>query len=280
MAHLGENRYGKSRVRVMKVARHATHHAMKEWNVRVLLQGDFESCFTEGDNCRILPTDTMKNTVYSLARETQAKTQEEFAIELADYLLSNNSQVTVASVEIEEKCWRQALVDGQPHATTYQMAGPEVHTTEVSQLQGGLAKVTSGVDGLMILKTTKSAFTGYIKDRLTTLPESTDRIFGTRATVRWEYAEPPKSYELARDTALNCLIRTFAEHDSLSVQHTLFDMGKDLLNAVTEIARVKLTMPNLHCLPVDLSRFGQDNPNQIYVPIDEPHGYIEAVIER
>jgi urate oxidase len=66
----------------------------------------------------------------------------------------------------------------------------------------------------------------------------------------------------------------------MSVQHTLFDMGKAALAAAPEIERIKLTMPNLHHLLADLSPFGQDNPNHIFVPIDEPHGYIEATIER
>jgi urate oxidase len=280
MAHLGENRYGKARVRVMKVVRHERRHAMKEWSVRVLLEGGFESCFTAGDNSRILPTDTMKNTVYWLARESNAGTLEEFAIELVEYLLANNPQVSKASAEVEEKAWEQAIVDGSPHATTYKLGGPELQTVEVNRERSGVLKVSSGIDGLVILKTTKSAFTGYIKDRLTTLPESTDRIFGTRATVVWEYDGVPESYEAARATAMTTLVKVFAEHDSLSVQHTLYDMGKALLEAVPEMARVTLTMPNLHCLLVDLSRFGQDNPNQIYVPTDEPHGYIEAVIER
>jgi urate oxidase len=39
-------------------------------------------------------------------------------------------------------------------------------------------------------------------------------------------------------------------------------------------------MPNKHCLLVDLSRFGQDNPNHIFIPTDEPHGTIEARICR
>ena len=280
MAHLGENRYGKSRVRVMKVVRHATHHAMKEWNVRVLLHGDFDSCFTEGDNSKILPTDTMKNTTYWLARESNAATLEEFAIEFVEYLLANNPQASKASVEIAEKSWQQLPIDGAPHATTYKLGGEELQTTEVDGERGTPLKITSGIDGIVILKTTKSAFTGYIKDKLTTLPESTDRIFGTRATIAWNYSTPPASYESARSTALAAVLKTFAEHDSLSVQHTLFDMGKAAIEAVPEIASIKLTMPNLHCLPVDLSRFGQDNPNQIFVPIDEPHGYIEAVIER
>jgi urate oxidase len=280
MASLGENRYGKSRVRVMKVMRHETHHAMKEWNVRVLLHGNFESCFTAGDNSAILPTDTMKNTVYYLARESNAATLEEFAIELVDYLLENNPQVTKASAEVEEKSWEQALVDGTPHATTYRLGGPELQTTEVVRARGGELKITSGIDGLVILKTTKSAFTGYIKDKLTTLPESTDRIFGTRATVAWEYSVAPRDYAITRRAALTTLLTVFADHDSLSVQHTLYDVGEAMLAAIPEMARVKLTMPNLHCNLADLSRFGQDNPNQIFVPIDEPHGYIEAVIER
>ena len=280
MATLGENCYGKARVRVMKVVRHATHHAMKEWNVRVLLHGDFESCFTEGDNGKILPTDTMKNTVYYLARESNAATLEEFAIELVEYLLSNNPQVSKAVAEIEEKSWERVPIDGAPHATTYRLAGPELQTAEAVLERGGSMKITSGIDGLVILKSTNSAFTGYIKDKLTTLPESTDRIFGTRATAAWDYAELPQDYAAARASALTALLKTFAEHNSLSVQHTLFDVGKAMLAAVPAMARVKLTMPNLHCNLVDLSRFGQDNPNQIFVPIDEPHGYIEAVIER
>ena len=280
MAHLGENRYGKSRVRVMKVIRHDTWHEMKEWSVRVLLHGDFETCFTEGDNSKILPTDTMKNTVYWLARESNAATLEEFAIELVQYLLSHNPQVSKASAEVEEKSWKQVLVDGQPHATTYTLAGPELQTTLVTLDRGAEPIVQSGIDGLVILKTTNSAFTGYIKDKLTTLPESTDRIFGTRATVEWDFLPGTTSFADTRTRALTTLLKVFADHDSLSVQHTLYDIGEAILQAVPHISQVKLTMPNLHCLLVDLSRFGQSNPNQIFVPTDEPHGYIEAVIAR
>ena len=280
MAILGENRYGKSRVRVMKVVRHETHHAMKEWSVRVLLHGDFETCFTAGDNSKILPTDTMKNTVYYLARQSNAATLEDFAIELVQFLLADNRQASKASVEIEEKSWKPMTIEGQPHATTFQLGGPELQTAEAVLQRGEALKISSGIDGLVILKSTKSAFTGYIKNAQTTLPESTDRIFGTRATVTWEYLDTPASYEVIRSNALQTLLKVFAEHDSLSVQHTLFDIGEAMLQSAPEMACVKLTMPNLHCNLVDLSRFGQDNPNQIFVPIDEPHGYIEAVIER
>jgi urate oxidase len=136
------------------------------------------------------------------------------------------------------------------------------------------------VDGLTILKTTKSEFTGYIKDKLTTLKPATDRIFGTSATVTWDYTSAKTDFAAARAKILAALLRVFADHHSLSVQHTLYDMGKAALEAAPEIARIKLTMPNLHHLLSDLSPFGQDNPNHIFVPIDEPHGYIEATVER
>ena len=126
MATLGENRYGKSRVRVMKVVRHETQHVMKEWNVRVLLHGDFETCFTAGDNASILPTDTIKNTVYYLARESNAATLEDFAIEMVEFLLADNPQVSRASAEIEEEELQETNDNliGQPRATTYQLGGP------------------------------------------------------------------------------------------------------------------------------------------------------------
>ena len=280
MARLGENRYGKSRVRLSRITRHGNHHEFNEWSVRVLLEGDFETAFAAADNSKILPTDTMKNTVYSLARASKAATIEEFATELGDDLLDNNAQVTKASVEIDEKFWERMIVDGAPQSTTFKLGGPEVNTVHAMRVKGGAWSVTSGIDGLTILKTTKSAFTGYIQDKLTTLKPATDRIFGTRATATWDYATTPSDYAQARATIVSALLREFAAHRSMSVQHTLFDMGKAALEAAPEIARITLAMPNLHHLLADLSPFGQDNPNHIFVPIDEPHGSIEATIER
>ena len=280
MARLGENRYGKARVRLSRITRTPDRHDFNEWTVCVLLHGDFEISFTEADNSRILPTDTMKNAVYSIARGSDAATIEEFAMELGDYLLSNNTQVTKASVEIDEKCWERLAISGEPEATTFKMAGPELQTVNAERERSGGWVITSGVDGLTILKTTKSAFTGYIKDRLTTLKPATDRIFGTRATIKWDYVSAVQKFSEVRARITNTLLTEFAAHDSMSVQHTLFDMGKAALAAAPEIARIHLSMPNLHHLPADLSSFGQDNPNHIFVPIDEPHGYIEATIER
>jgi urate oxidase len=280
MARLGENRYGKSRVRLSRITRRGDRHDFNEWSVRVLLHGDFDTSFTEADNSKLLPTDTMKNTVYSIARGSKAVTIEEFAMELGDYLLGNNPQVAKASVEVEESAWERIVIDGEPEATTFKLGGPELATVRAVREQNGTWAVTSGIDGLTILKTTKSEFTGYIQDKLTTLKPATDRIFGTRATAAWDYSAAAPDFADVRARIVAALLKVFADHHSMSVQHTLFDMGKAALDAAPEIARIQLTMPNLHHLLADLSPFGQDNPNHIFVPIDEPHGYIEATIER
>jgi urate oxidase len=280
MARLGQNRYGKSRVRLSRITRHADRHDFNEWTVHVMMQGDLAASYTEADNSKILPTDTMKNTVYFVARGSKAATIEEFAMELGGFFLANQPQISEVSIKIEEKAWQRMMVDGVPEATTFRLGGPELQTVDAARARGDAWNITSGIDGLTILKTTKSAFTGYIQDKLTTLQPATDRIFGTKTSVQWEYAATAPDYAQARARIMAALLKEFAAHNSMSVQHTLFDMGKAALEAAPEIARIHLFMPNLHHLLADLSRFGQDNPNHIFVPIDEPHGTIEAVVER
>ena len=280
MARLGENRYGKSRVRLSRITRRGDVHEFNEWTVEILLDGDFDASFTAADNSKILPTDTMKNTVYFIARESKTATIEEYAKELGDYLLENNPQVSKVSIEVAEKSWERMHVNESPEPATFKLGGPEKQTVHAEREKNGPWAIASGIDGLTILKTTKSAFTGYIKDKLTTLKPATDRIFGTSATVTWDYSVDAPDYASVRARTLQALLKEFAAHHSMSVQHTLFDMGKAALDAAPEIARITLMMPNLHHLLANLSPFGQDNPNHIFVPIDEPHGSIEATIER
>jgi len=280
MVKLAENRYGKSRVRLVRVKRHADRHDLREWTVQILLHGDFESCFTDGDNSKILPTDTMKNTVYSLARNSSADCIEDFAKELVAFLLSRNPQVSAAEITVSECTWEHATLSGKPHPTTFVQASRELQTTTATRARSGAAKVVSGVENLVILKTAGSAFTGYIKDALTTLPETRDRLFGTAVSANWTYGVGDSTCAELRPKIRELLLRAFAEHQSESVQHTLYAMAQNVLDHVSEVSDIQLAMPNKHCLLVDLSRFGQDNPNEIFVPIDEPHGYIEARVTR
>jgi urate oxidase len=282
MARLGENRYGKSRVRLVRVTRVPQRHELIEWTVQVLLEGDFASCFRDGDNSDVLPTDTMKNTVYSLARQSLAQCMEGFAKELVGFLLERNPQVTEAEVSISSKPWEHLVNGGVQHPTTFVQSGGERQTTSVRRAADGEFEIESGLENLILMKTAKSGFEGYIKDSLTTLPPTSDRLLGTALKASWTYRflSADLDFDQARARIRESLVSAFAEHDSKSVQHTLYAMGESALEKAPEIADIQLTMPNIHCLLVDLSRFGQDNPNEIFVPVDEPHGYIEARIHR
>jgi urate oxidase len=277
---LGENRYGKSRVRVMKVTRDATEHCVDEWNVEVWLEGDFHACFEHGDNSRVLPTDTMKNTVYSLARASSATSPEEFGKEVVSHFIDTNRYAEAAGVHIHATPWKRIAIGGEEFATAFTHGEDKKHTITVTQSRSAGLKVVGGFEGLWLLKTAKSAFAGYLKDRLTTLKETHDRLFGTLAKAEWQYSGADHDFNALRQRTEAALVRTFAEHDSLSVQQTLYAMAQAALNAVGEINEVSLSMPNKHCNLVDLSPFGQDNPNQIFVPTDEPHGSISAHVRR
>jgi urate oxidase len=281
---LAQNRYGKSRVRLMRVTRHEQHHDLDEWTVEVLLSGDFESAHTEGDNTKILPTDTMKNTVYFVARQSEARSIEDYAKELVDYLLERNPQVSCAEVNVQAHLWKRLTVNGKPYPTAFMRGSDERQTTSVSREQGGAFQVRSGLINLTLLKTAQSGFVGYIKDKLTTLPETTDRLFGTAVQADWPYTGKAIAegidFNKVRAHLRETMIATFARHDSLSVQQTMYAMGEAALRHTDIVEEVHLVMPNKHNLLVDLGRFGLDNPNHIFVPTDEPHGTIEAIVRR
>ena len=128
---LASNRYGKSRVRVMRVTRFGSYHDLDEWAVELLLSGDFETAHTLGDNAKILPTDTMKNTVYFIAGRSNAESMEDYAKELVDFLLSRNPQVAGVEVSIESHLWKRLTVDGQPYPTAFMHGSDERQTAGV-----------------------------------------------------------------------------------------------------------------------------------------------------
>jgi urate oxidase len=280
MIELAENRYGKSRVRLMKVTRSPKGNELREWTVQVLLTGDFDSAHYEGDNGKILPTDTMKNTVYSVARNSSAISMEDFAKELIEFLLGRNPQVSSVSVTIEGTMWKRLTVDGKPHPTSFIRGSGELQTATVTRGREGGFSIHSGLKDLIVMKTADSAFEGYIVDELTTLKPTNDRLFCTALSAEWNYTVQTLAFDAMRSALREAMIKTFANHKSKSVQETLYEMGKSALERVAEVDFIDLAMPNKHCLLVDLSRFGQDNPSEIFVPTDEPAGQIEARVRR
>ena len=183
---LKTNAYGKNAVNLSKIIRHADYHEFRQISVDVALQGDFETAHTLGDNANILPTDTQKNTVYALAKDHFTDSIENFGLYLANYFITNNPQVSQAKIHIVEHPWTRMAFGGALHHHAYTGGGSEKRTTTITQTAGGIS-LTSGLKGLLILKTTDSGFEGYIKDKYTTLKETADRILATQCEANWTY---------------------------------------------------------------------------------------------
>lgn len=276
---LAWNGYGKAEVRLVKVDRGAETHLLHDLTVSVQLQGDFEPAHTEGDNSQVLPTDTMKNTVYALARQGSVHPPEEFGERLARHFLVACPAARRAVIQLAVHRWDRARVDGTDHDHAFVQGPPERRLATVTVDEPGLA-IEAGLDGLGLLKTTGSAFADFLRDGYTTLKETDDRILATAVEAHWTYARPVRNYSAAWNAVRASLIETFARHQSASVQHTLYAMGEAALGCCREIGEIRLALPNRHHLLVDLAPFGLDNPNEIFVATREPYGRIEAVIVR
>jgi len=277
--HLAENNYGKARVRLLRVAKQEGRHDIRELTIGIRFEGDFEAAHTKGDNRKILPTDTMKNTVYALARQHSLETTEAFGLQLIEHFLTYNPQVSRVIIEASENIWARVPHGGKPHAYAFTRAGGERRTALLRATREGTV-VRAGIEDLVVLKTTDSAFQDFKMDPYTTLKEDTDRILSTVIRANWLYTDEDAEFGPLWHSARQMLLDAFAEHDSQSLQHTLYAMGEAVLNNFDNISEIHLSLPNKHFHLVDLAPLGMDNPGSVFLPTDEPHGLIEATLRK
>lgn len=276
---LKQNAYGKNAVHLSKIIRHADYHEFRQISVNVSLEGDFETAHTLGDNSKILPTDTQKNTVYALAKAHFTDSIEAFGLHLANHFLDHNQQVTQARIELTEYPWTRMAFDGHPHPHAYVGGSSEKRTAVILKTRSSVS-ITAGLKDLLILKTTDSGFEGYIKDAFTTLKETADRILATQCEASWVYNTDTVDFTTQFDLLRSTLLRAFAFHKSLSVQQTLMAMGEAVLDASPVVSEISLKLPNKHHILFNLEPFGMANPNEIFMATDEPYGYITGTISR
>lgn len=281
-AKLSHNSYGKAAVRLTKVTRLSDRHELAELMVNIRLQGDFARSYTHGDNSSVIATDSMKNTVYVLAKRHPVDSPESFALHLAGHFVKTYSQVTRADVEIEQATWRRITVGGAPHPTAFESGGDQVRraTAAVERSERVPETVSGGLARLLVLKTTDSRFVGFVRDQYTTLPEASDRILATEVSADWSFTRPGAEYNAAFANIRSSLLETFARHRSDAVQQTLYAMGEAALAAEPAIAGIRLRLPNKHRVPFNFKPLGLEFENDIFVTTDEPSGEISATIER
>jgi urate oxidase len=274
---LSWNRYGKARIRLVKVRRSRELHNLVDLTLDVQLEGAFDAVYADGDNASCLATDTMKNTVYAMARQDTLEHVEDFAERLASHF-AQKPGVTLVRISAIEHRWDWLSAGGRPHPHAFVQTGREQWTAVVTR-EGPDTRVVSGLANLVVLKTTDSGFAGFPRDAFTTLPDTDDRILATSVTAGWQYRTGMRDFG-ARERVRQALVETFAAHHSRSVQHTLYAMAHAALAVCPDIVEVTLRLPNRHYLLVDLQPFGLDNPKEVFVATDQPYGVIEATVRR
>jgi urate oxidase len=276
---LGPNRYGKAGIHLATVIRGEDRHEFSEREIEVRLEGDFDDVHVEGDNATVLPTDTMRSSACALAFEHPEEALEAFALRYTNYLLHASPAASRAEAWMSERPWERVVIDGQPHPHAF-TRGAFRWTTHVVRDRDDV-RLSGGLDELYLLKTTGSAFSGFLKDRYTILPETDDRILATELDARWRYGGPKLDFAEERAACRDALVRAFAHHDdSRSVQHTLWHMGTEVLEAAPNVEEVTLSMPNFHHVAVDLAYCGIQNDGQVFVVTDKPSGRIEGTVRR
>lgn len=279
---LGDNRYGKSRIRLVTVRRDEGSHELRDLTVDVALEGDFGAAHVAGDNKNVVATDTMKNTVYAMAAGGLVGPPEAFALTVARHF-GEYPQVERAIVTIREHGWSRIATPAGPAPDAFSRSGAATRLATVASGRSGTS-VEAGIEDLTVLKTTKSAFVGFERDRYTTLRDADDRIMATKVTATWGYepaaVEAGLDFDAAHARAVERLLTTFAEHTSPSVQTSIWIMAGAMLDAEPAIAWVRMVLPNLHHWSVDLAPFGLENRGDVFVATTEPHGLIDATVHR
>jgi urate oxidase len=282
---LGPNRYGKAENHVVRVVRDTDRHEIRDLTVGFSLSGDLAAAHLTGDNAHVLPTDTQKNTVFAFAKEYGISSPEAFGLLLARHFVTSRPAITYARVVLTEALWQRLTVAGVEAPHSFSRNGSESRTALVTY-DGQRARVISGLSDLVVMNSTDSQFWGFDSDRYTTLPEAHDRVLATSVTARWRFAGDPGAagaidwdagYARTRADLLTAFVTT---SPSLSLQQTLFRMGRLALEHRRELDEVRLAMPNKHHFTADLSPFGLENPNEVFYAADRPYGLVEGTVRR
>jgi urate oxidase len=280
---LAQDQYGKAETRVVRIYRDTPRHEIRDLNVSTALRGDFAAAYTAGDQSKVLPTDTQKNTCFAYAKEHGVAEIEPYALVLASHFVDDIASVSRARVDVDEYRWERIAVAGAEHPHAFVRAGHEIRSASVTIDTEGSVKqkwVIAGIRDLVVLKSTGSQFTGFLRDRYTTLAEASDRILATSLTARWRYATTDVAWDAAFAQVRQILLEQFAVPHSLALQQTLFDMGSAVLAARDDVAEIRLSAPNKHHFLADLSPFGLDNPGEVFHADDRPYGLIQCAVQR
>ena len=219
----------------------------------------------------------MKNTIYVMAKQHPVSPPELFASIVASHFIEDYKHIHTALVKVKTHRWTRLDVDGKPHPHSFMRDGSETRNVEATARRGEGVKVRSAIAGLLVLKSTGSAFHDFYRDEYTTLPDVYDRILSTEVDCGWmwntfqsltEVQAAVPLFDEAWANARKVTLDTFAKESSPSVQNTLYKMCEQILAAVPKVEAVDYSLPNKHYFEI-----GQFSSKPVEMPLLTPRRY-------
>jgi urate oxidase len=234
--------------------------------VRVQVEGEeFLPSFRDGDNEKVVATDSMKNFILHHAGEYDGATVEGFLHYVGGEFLRTYDQMEAVRISADELQFdERAVPDGdgefEPSELVYRVSDNESAFGEfyLTREDGEVvvAEQASGVTGIELVKVKDNSFVGYVQDEYTTLPERENRTLYIGLDIFWEYDDPavalgedPEQYvpaEQVRDIAQV----VFDEKDVNSIQDLIYQVGLRILERYPQLAEVSFEANNRTWLTV------------------------------
>jgi urate oxidase len=279
MPHIGGSAHGESRVRMLRLVRRGDRHDPRDLTVSLRFEGDFSGAFREGRPAGVIPGEALKNLVHTSARQHATGEIEAFGLELCRQLLETHPQITKVRAEVSEQPWLRMEVGGKAQGQAFLLGGPEQRGAAITS-NGTQIAVVSSIDNLTVMRTS-----GFIPSRPRPAVEAAGDeglaplVVGA-LTIRWTYSTPDVTFGAYRQGVRGVVVETMALHASRSVQYTLYAIGDVLLASYPEISVVSLAMHERPYRPVDLFHANVENPDELFVAVEEPVGVVEVTLER
>src|SRR5436305_10278623 len=127
----------------------------------------------------------MKNTIYILAKQHPVTPPELFASIVGTHFIDTYKHIHAAHVKVVTHRWTRMNIDGKPHPHSFLRDGAETRNVEVTFRRNEGFTIKSKLAGLLVLKSTGSAFHGFYRDEYTSLKETWDRILSTEVDAEW-----------------------------------------------------------------------------------------------
>jgi urate oxidase len=282
MLRIGSSSHGESQLRMLRVVRRGDRHDARDLTVACRFEGDFTEAFVEGRTAAVLPGEALKALVHATARQHAGSTIEMFGLALCESLMRNHTRLTRARVEIAERPWNRLEVGGKPQGQVFLAGTPERRTASVTS-NGQQVSVVSGIEHLTIMRTSglkpRGPRPGAEADSSGSDDGLQPLLVGT-LSARWTYTSGDVTFDPYRQGVRAAIVETFGCQASRTVQQTLYSIAEVVLSSYEEISDISLSLHERPYRPVDLFSAGVENPDDLFVAIEEPIGVIEVKVER